>query len=96
MRCADRDRIREAKSREITLQILVFRVIDLIDDEDDRRFRFAQDPREFLIDRRQSGLGRPPQTGSRRFRAWRHPLRSGLGRSTPFRPRRRFLPYPKR
>ena len=49
-------RIREAKSREITLQIFVFRVIDLIDYEDDRRLRFAQDSRELLIDRRESVL----------------------------------------
>ena len=55
MRRADRDRMREAKAREIALQIFVFRMIDLVDYEDDRRFRFAQDPREFLIDRRESG-----------------------------------------
>ena len=48
---ADRDRICEAKSREIALQILMFRVIDLVNHEDDRRLRFAQDYRQLLVDR---------------------------------------------
>src|SRR5438270_2702376 len=56
MRRADRLRICKAKSREITFQVCVFRMIDLIDYEDDRCFRFAQDSREFLIDRRESLL----------------------------------------
>ena len=54
MRGADWDRIREAKSREIALQIFMFRVIDLIDYQNDRCLRFAQDSRELLIDRRES------------------------------------------
>ena len=46
----------ETKPREIALQILVFRVIDLVHHQDDRRFRFAQNSRQLLIDRRESVL----------------------------------------
>ena len=56
VRGADRDRVGETETREIGLESLVFRVIDLVDHEHDRRFRFAQDAREFLIDRRETVL----------------------------------------
>ncbi len=53
---ADRDGTSEVKPREIALQVFVFWVIDLVDHEDDRRLRFAQDSRKLLVDRRESVL----------------------------------------
>ena len=47
----------EAQRIELRRKCLMFFNVDLVDDQDHRLLRFAQETREFLIDRRQAFLG---------------------------------------
>jgi len=51
---ADRITLLKSKRCEISYEIFLSLIIDLVNDEDDWLVRLAQDAREFLIDRRQT------------------------------------------
>ena len=93
MRGADRVSV-ETEPSEFGREIFVLRMIDLVYDEKHRTLRSAQDPREFLIDRRQPLLRIHHEENHIRFRASRLPRPCGPPEQL-VSPYRRFRPCPR-